>query len=209
MRDQAEVADWAFARAMHRALLDRAWKLDGYAWPRDWCRERWGVEWAPLRRRLLVLRALELLPEAEQREAFAALMRLGEPRAAILAPAIREHSAQWRDWVDRGRHGTVAELRAAVLTARGLQVPVTTRPILDYLLQRVPPSSRQEILETLELGRRVLGDVKPFGLVLAALAEARLAWARREPRHAEPRQHLGPRRTDPGMLEVGAPHAAR
>lgn len=91
----------------------------GFTDAETYLEERLGLSYRSIRRRLAVLEAVRRLPAKDQADAKAQLAAVGAHKAAIVAPALQQDAAGWRDWVKTATTETVEALQARVSRVLG------------------------------------------------------------------------------------------
>lgn len=146
--------------------------------------DRIGLSYRSVARRLAAAKAVRALPAPDQDDAKNQLAALGASKAAVLAPALQQDPAGWRDWVKKAATESVEGLQRKVTTALGLKArgQSTDAPgarWLAYTLNQVPPETREEVEAVFKLGATVAESDNAVQVFLCMVREVKVEWDHR------------------------------
>lgn len=150
--------------------------------PGPYFEQRWGIGYRTVRRILTVHEGLMRLPEAERSEARQAVAALGSHKAGVIAPLLGREDQDWREVVQTAETVSEPVLQARVSQITGAKPRGALGPgeaFLRWLLNQVPPDTREEVEETFNMGLILSGSKNPMGVFLRMVQESRASWSAR------------------------------
>ena len=149
-----------------------------------------GYAWRSIRRRLVILEALDRLTDPDERATVQAQMEtIGVHKAAVLAPMIGEAGAPWQRWLQKAGDVDEGALQMAVSQWRGAKprgavegasekpaAPASSRWLTYTVNQIADDGARAELRNVFSAGRVVLESDSDLYVLLALVREQKVEW---------------------------------
>jgi hypothetical protein len=163
----------------HQIHTEKLWERRGYADPAPYFEERIGVAYRTFMQALAVWSAHLALPEDVRPAARQALEAIGVSKAAVIAPAIKEHPEQWAEWTAAAKELNREALQEKVSRSRGLP-PTNSKKAGDRLygtfVSLLSAEERVEFEEYIRAGFAVAETKDFLHVIKCALIEAAPSW---------------------------------